>query len=392
MTKIVKMLNNKMISKTKIVSLFNFNDPLVFETGDKLSPVQVAYQTYGTLNSDGTNAILVNHALTGNAHAAGTSDEIETDINSNPDLLKKYSKIQKGKKGWWDDLIGEGKLFDTNKYFVISSNILGSCYGTTGPVSIKNMFNRKYGLDFPTVTVLDMVKVQKKLLEHLNVNKLVTAVGGSLGGMQVLEWAIMYPEMLQSIIPIATSAQHSPWAISINQAARQAIENDCKWKNGNYKEQPEDGFSLARKIAMISYRSIDSFEDKFSRSRKTNDKSLDKENIFQIESWLNHHGDKINERFDANTYLYLSHAMDLHDVALDRDKLDKVLGGIKTPTLTIGISSDMLYPSEEQKRISELIPNSTYEEIDSIHGHDAFLIEFEQIEKIIKGFFENNEL
>jgi len=390
MTIIYKQMN-EMNAKTKIVSLFNFNDPLKFETGDELSPVQVAYQTYGELKSDGTNAILINHALTGNAHAAGTLSEIESDINSNPDLLKKYSKIQKGKTGWWDELIGDGKLFDTNKYYIISSNILGSCYGTTGPVSIKNMFNRKYGLDFPTVTVRDMVKVQKKLLEHLGVKKLITAVGGSLGGMQVLEWAIMYPEMLDSIIPIATSAQHSPWAISINQAARQAIQNDPDWNNGNYKEQPLDGFSLARKIAMISYRSKDSFEDKFSRERKLKDKNLDKENIFEIESWLNYHGLKINERFDANTYLYLSHAMDLHDVALNRGKLEEVLGSIKIPTLSIGVSSDILYPSEEQKKISELIPNSTYAEIDSIHGHDAFLIEFSQMEKIIGEFLIKNK-
>ncbi len=381
-----------MKTRTKIVSLFNFNDPLKLEIGSELSPVQVAYQTYGTLNSDGTNAIIVNHALTGNAHAAGTIADNETDNNSNPDLLKKYSELQKDKVGWWDGLIGEGKLLDTNKYFIISSNILGSCYGTTGPVSIKNMFNRKFGMGFPTITVRDMVKVQRKLIEHLGVKKLKTAIGGSLGGMQVLEWAIMYPEMLESIIPIATSAQHSPWAVSMNQAARQAIENDSDWNNGNYKEQPLKGFSLARKIAMISYRSLESFEDKFSRERQLDDKKLDNRNIFQIESWLNHHGEKIIERFDANTYLYLSHAMDLHDVAFNRGSLKESLGSIKVPALTIGIDSDILYPATEQKRIANLIPNSTYAEIESIHGHDAFLIEFEQMEKIISKFFKENNL
>lgn len=382
-----------MIAKTKIVSLFNFNDPLTFETGEELSPVQVAYQTYGTLNKGGTNAILINHALTGNAHAAGILDEVETDSNSNPDLLKKYSETQQGKVGWWNDLIGDEKLFDTSKYFVISSNILGSCYGTSGPVSIKNMFNRKYGTDFPTVTVRDMVKVQKKLLEHLGVNKLITAVGGSLGGMQVLEWAVMYPEMLSSIIPIATSTQHSPWAIALNQTARQAITNDPIWNAGNYKEQPTNGFALARKIAMISYRTAESFEDKFSRERKDNNgDALDKENIFQIESYLNHHGEKINERFDANTYLSLSYAMDLHDVALSRGTLREVLGKIEIPTLAVGINTDMLYPANEQKRIAELIPNATYGEIESIHGHDAFLIEFKQMEKIIGAFFKKNDL
>lgn len=382
-----------MIVKTQIVTLFNFNDPLKFETGDILSPIQVAYQTYGKLNDSGTNAILVCHALTGNAHASGFLQDDESDLNSNPDLLNKYSQINKGNPGWWNDLIGENKLLDTNKYFVISSNILGSCYGTTGPVSIKNMFNRKFGMDFPTVTVRDMVKVQRKLLEHLGVNKLKTAIGGSLGGMQVLEWAIMFPEMLESIIPIATSAQHSPWAIALNQASRQAIQNDPEWHKGKYKEQPKAGLSLARKIAMISYRSNESFEVKFSRQRKDkNINKLDKENIFQIESYLNHHGVKINERFDANTYLYLSNAMDLHDVTLNRGNIEEVLGSIKIPTLSIGISSDILYPPKEQKQIANLIPNSTYAEIHSIHGHDAFLIEFEQIENIVSNFFSKNQI
>ena len=379
--------------KTEIVKLFDKSKRFELESGNHLSSVQVAYQTYGTLNSDGTNAILMCHALTGNAHAAGVLDEEEFDINSNPDLLNKYSSINKGKPGWWDNLIGDDKLFDTKKYFVISSNILGSCYGTTGPVSIKNIFNRNFGMDFPAVTVRDMVRLQKELIDHLNVKKLVTVVGGSLGGMQVLEWAIMYPEFLNSIIPIATSAQHSPWAISLNETSRHAIKNDPKWMSGNYKSQPYNGLALARKIAMISYRSMESFEQKFSRERKDESSSkLDSENIFQIESYLNHHGDKINQRFDANTYIYLSHAMDLHDVALNRGSLEEVMGNISVPALSVGISSDILYPPDEQKRISSLIPNAEYSEIDSIHGHDGFLIEFDQMTSILGEFLSKNKL
>ncbi|VAX28710.1 Homoserine O-acetyltransferase [hydrothermal vent metagenome] len=379
--------------KTEIVTLFDKTKPFQLESGSELSPVQVAYQTYGKLNSEGTNAILICHALTGNAHAAGILAEEEYDIRSNPDLLNKYSILNKGKPGWWDELIGEGKLFDTNKYFIISSNILGSCYGTTGPVSIKNIFNRSYGMNFPTVTVRDMVKLQKTLIDHLNVKKLATVAGGSLGGMQVLEWAIMYPEIVNSIIPIATSAQHSPWAISLNEASRRAIKNDPKWMNGNYKTQPHDGLALARKIAMISYRSMESFEQKFSRERKDENSSrLDTENIFQIESYLNHHGDKLNQRFDANTYIYLSHAMDLHDVALNRGSLEEILGSINAPTLSLGISSDILYPPDEQKKIASLIPNAEYAELNSIHGHDGFLIEFDQMTEIIGKFLSEHNL
>ncbi|MEN8193595.1 MAG: homoserine O-acetyltransferase [Bacteroidota bacterium] len=379
--------------KTEIVSLFDKDNPFEFESGSKLSPVQIAYQTYGTLNSEGTNAVLICHALTGNAHAAGLLLDEESDNKSNPDLMSKYSTLHKGKPGWWDDIIGEGKLFDTNKYFVISSNILGSCYGTTGPVSIKNIFNRSFGMDFPTVTVRDIVKLQKALVDHLNVKKLATVVGGSLGGMQVLEWAIMYPELVASIIPIATAAQHSPWAISLNEASRRAIKNDPKWMNGNYKSQPYDGLALARKIAMISYRSMESFEHKFSRERKDkNSSKLDTSNIFQIESYLNHHGDKLNQRFDANTYMYLSYTMDLHDVALDRGSIQEVLGNIIIPSLSIGISSDILYPPDEQKQIASLVPNAEYAEINSIHGHDGFLIEFEQITDIISEFLSKHNL
>ncbi|MBU1100152.1 MAG: homoserine O-acetyltransferase [Bacteroidetes bacterium] len=374
--------------QTSFVELFNEALPLTLESGETLNHVKVAYQTYGTLNADGTNAILICHALTGNAHAAGFLAGSEYDFHARPDCLNQYSVMSKDQPGWWDPLIGEGKVFDTNEYFVISSNILGSCYGTTGPTTVSFETTKKYGRSFPVITVRDMVRVQKKLVDHLDVRKLASVAGGSLGGMQVLEWALLYPELVESIIPIATAAKHSPWAIGLNQAARNSIKNDPAWNGGDYVKQPFEGFSLARKIAMISYRSYPSFNKKFGRERAEEEGYFKENNLFSIESYLNHQGDKLTKRFDANSYLTVSKAMDLHDVSRDRGSLEKSLGSIKCPSLNIGISSDALYPAEEQKEIASLIPNSEYAEIDSIHGHDAFLIEFEQLIKMIGDFLE----
>jgi homoserine O-acetyltransferase len=351
----------------------------------ELESVTVAYQAYGELNYDKNNVIIVNHALTGNAHAAGIIHENEIINSKSNKRLQAYNEMFEGKEGWWDPLIGPDKALDTNEYFVICSNILGSCYGTTGPVSLNEKTNSNYGINFPEVTVRDMVKVQKALIDKLEITKIKLAVGGSLGGMQVLEWAIMYPEFLKKIIPIATSAGHSAWAIGLNEASRNAIINDPEWNNGNYKNQPEKGIGLARKIAMISYRSYDSFNEKFGREIKSLNNS---ENIFEIESYLNYQGEKLTKRFDANTYLYLSKAMDLHDVGKGRGGIAKALSQIKAQTKCIGINSDILYPVAEQKQIMRQIPNSDYAEIDSIHGHDSFLIEFDQLDKIIREFLD----
>ncbi|MGE5411732.1 MAG: homoserine O-acetyltransferase family protein, partial [Clostridiales bacterium] len=225
-----------------------------------------------------------------------------------------------------------------------------------------------------------------ELVKHLGVSNLVSVAGGSLGGMQVLEWAVMYPEIVQSIIPIAAPAKHSAWAIGLNEASRRAIKNDPLWNNGDYFEQPNNGLELARMIAMITYRSDISFKDKFKRERLDNDSRYYKtDNIFQVQNYLNYQGQKLAGRFDANSYITLSNAMDLHDISYDRGNIKDILSSIKARTLTIGISTDVLYPASEQKEIASYIPGSKYFEIESIYGHDAFLIEFKQLESAIKG-------
>lgn len=368
-------VDQKDIVQTKFVTLFDESNPLFMDVGEYLSPVTVAYETYGELNAEGTNAILVCHALTGSAHAAGYSSNDPTSV------------------GWWNTFIGEGKPLDTTKYFVICSNFLGSCYGTTGSNSVNPHTEKPYGLLFPQMTVRDMVRVQKSLIVYLGVKKLKTVIGGSLGGMQVLEWPLLFPELVESVIPIATSARHSAWSIGLNDIARQAIMNDPDWRNGNYYEygQPHKGLSLARQIAMVSYRSEKEFEQRFGRERQKKNGipatyHFEPNNLFQVESYLRYQGKKLVDRFDANTYIYISKAMDLHDITIGRGTLDEVLRSISIPTLNVGIDSDILYPVREQKEIAQRIPHSTYREINSPYGHDAFLIEFEQMAKHVRAF------
>lgn len=373
-------------SETKFAEFFSEINPFVLDNGEKIGKVRVAFQTYGELNSEGTNAILICHALTGNSHAAGILINEESDRNSKPDLLKKYSQMYKGKSGWWDPLIGPGKVFDTTKYFVICPNILGSCYGTTGPVSINQESNKPFQADFPGITVRDIVKLQKILIDYLGISKIKTVTGGSLGGMQALEWGVMYPDLVESIIPIGTSAKHSAWAIGLGEAGRLAIKNDPDWQKGFYMKQPERGLSLARQIAMISYRSFASFEKKFGREKE---KNMD---MFQVVNYLDYQGKKLVKRFDANTYLLLTDTMDRHDISLNRDSVENVLREIKPKTLAIGISSDILYPTVEQKFLVDQIPNAKYAEIKSDFGHDAFLIEYDQLNKIIGEFLRSVNL
>jgi homoserine O-acetyltransferase len=360
---------------TKITTL---NEKFVFQSGKEIPSVDIAYETYGTLNAEGTNAILICHALTGDAHASDYNFDIKGIQH------KSSSNI-----GWWDGVIGEGKAFDPTRYFIVCSNFIGSCYGTSGPISANPATGEKYGLNFPQMTVRDMVNLQYKLLTKLGIKKLKTISGGSLGGMQALEWALMFPDFVESIIPIATSAKHSAWAIGLNEVCRKAIMDDPDWKNGNYTEQPRNGLSTARMLAMISYRSNPSFAQKFGREIAKENSSLKDKPLFQIESYLRYQGDKLVNRFDANTYLYIANAMDLHDVTKNRSSLQETLGSIKTKTLCIGIDTDVLYPADEQKEIAALIPGAEYFEISSPHGHDAFLIEFDQMNPVISKFINS---
>ncbi len=362
---------SKVVVKTQRVRLHTEAEPLHFEVGAELGPIDVAFETYGELNGD--NCILVCHALTGSAHAAF--------YNTDEDKIP----------GWWDGIIGPGKALDTDRYFVVCANILGGCYGTTGPATINPRTMKEYGTSFPVTTIRDMVRIQKKLLDWLGVEKVQLVLGGSMGGMQAIEWAVMYPETIARAALIATGAGHTSWGIGLNEVARQAIFNDPAYRNGDYypSGQPSHGLSLARMIAMISYRSPESFALRFQRDRMRGDGGqsfFDLKNIFQIESYLHYQGIKLVERFDANTYVYITYAMDLHDVARDRGRLEDVLGGISSKVLCVGITSDILYPAVEQRGLAELIPHARYAEIQSIHGHDAFLIEFEQLNLILKNF------
>lgn len=368
---LLQELDQQELVCTKCIELFNDQNPLVLESSAKLAPVHVAYETYGSLNAGGTNAILICHALTANAHAAG-----------------KHSQFDKT-PGWWDSLIGPGRAFDTDRYFVVCPNILGSCYGTTGPTSLNPSTGELYRLEFPQFTVRDIVKVQKQLLDFLGIQRLAAISGSSLGGMQVLEWPLMYPEFCSTIIPISTAARQSAWCIALNTAARTAITGDPAWNDGAYERQPAHGLALARMIGMISYRSAAEFEMRFGRDRLKPDESIfDPANPYQMETYLQYQGEKLVSRFDANTYLYLSRAMDLHDVTRGRGCLEKVLQQISCPVCCIGFSTDVRYPVNDQQEIVNHIPNAQLHILESIHGHDAFLIEFEAMTKVIRSFIQ----
>lgn len=364
---------------------FEVKETLNLESGKILPEYTVAYETYGELNETKDNALLVLHALTGDAHAAGKNSETDT------------------KFGWWNEMIGPDKAFDTNKYFVISSNILGGCSGTTGPCSINPETNTPYGLDFPVITIEDTIKIQKKLLDFLGAKKVIVA-GGSMGGMQALEWGVNYPEMVVACIVIASTSKLSAQSIAFNAIGRNAILSDPNFNNGNYygaQKQPERGLAIARMVGHVTYLCEDAMQNKFARRFQDKDKPNFDFNVdFQVESYLEHQGQVFVDRFDANSYLYITKAVDLYDTAQKHGSLEEAFKKTNAKFLVMSFTSDWLFPTAQSKEIVNALIKAqkdvSFCEIESPCGHDAFLLEFETQTKIVKSFLSklkaNNNL
>ncbi len=352
---------------------FNF-DGITLESGERLESVTLAYETYGSLNENKTNAVLILHALSGDAHAAGLD-------------------IERENRGWWASMIGPGRAFDTDKYFVICSNVIGGCKGSTGPSSINPATGRQYALDFPLVTINDMVDAQKLLIDHLGIDKLLTVVGGSMGGMQALSWLVRYPGRIRSAIPIATAIKHGPQQIAFNEVGRQAIMADTHWNSGNYYggPLPAKGLAVARMVGHITYMSDLSMEEKFGRQKKNGGEPFKFTADYEVEGYLRYRGDSFVKRFDANSYLYITKAMDNFD-ATELRPLQDSLQGLKTKVLVIAFKSDWLYPAFQSKEIVKACKRSgietTYCEVDSTYGHDAFLLEIDEETHLISHFLK----
>jgi len=356
---------------------FTFAHPpyeLVLDSGEKLGPVTLAYETYGAFNEQKSNAVLLLHALSGDAHVAGLS---------------------KGDKapGWWDNLIGPGKGIDTDKYFVICSNVLGGCRGSTGPSSTNPKTGKPYGADFPLITIGDMAQVQTRLIDHLGIEKLLAVVGGSMGGMQVLQWMVTYPDRIQAAIPIATTMKHTPQQIAFNEVGRQAVMADPNWRNGNYygSAVPAKGLAVARMIGHITYMSDASMAEKFGRRTKSEKEPFKFSADFEVEGYLRYRGDNFVKRFDANSYLYITKALDLFNI-LNGHRLSDVFKGLKAKVFVVAFKSDWLYPAYQAQEIVRACKlagvDASYCEISSTYGHDAFLLETEQETQLIRDFLK----
>lgn len=361
---------NQTLSKSAEQKQLTFADPpdeLLLESGEKLGPITLAYETYGRLDDQKKNAILVLHALTGDAHAAGPN-------------------------GWWESFIGPGKGLDTNKYFVICSNVIGGCRGSTGPSSINPKTGEPYGTDFPIITIGDMVNAQKHLIDYLGIEQLVAVIGGSMGGMQVLQWSVTYPEKIRSAIPIATAMKHTPQQIAFNEVGRQAIMADSDWRSGHYYGAaiPAKGLAVARMIGHITYMSDASMAEKFGRRIRKDKEQFKFGADFEVEGYLHYRGDNFVKRFDANSYLYITKAVDNFNILNGNKNIANIFKVLKAKVLVISFKSDWLYPPHQSQEIVKACKlagiDTTYCEINSSYGHDAFLLETEQETQLIKSF------
>jgi len=362
--------------------LFTFAEPpdeMVLESGARFGPLTLAYETCGTLNEEKSNVILILHALTGDSHVAG------------------YYTPDDEKPGWWDNMVGPGKGIDTDKYFVVCSNIIGSCMGSTGPCTINPKTVLPYGLDFPVVTIGDMVEAQKALIDHLGIKKLLAVMGGSIGGMQVLEWCARYPEMVVSAIPLASTTKHSALSIAFNEVARQSIMADPNWNNGEYYfgPKPDMGLAVARMIGHITYLSDESMRHKFGRRlQDKSDFSFNFDADFQVESYLRYQGKKFVERFDANSFLYITKAADYYDLEKQHgdDSEVKAFSKMAAAFLVVSFTSDWLYPTYQSRAMVKAMKKNgldvSFCEIEAEWGHDAFLLPNERLTAVIRGFLE----
>jgi homoserine O-acetyltransferase len=364
--------------RDSLLAHFGIDQPLKLDAGVALSPFQIAYRTYGTLNAERSNAVLVCHALTGDQHVVGVHPVTK-------------------KNGWWETLVGPGKPVDTDRYFVICSNVVGGCMGTTGPASINPMTGKPWGLDFPVITIRDMVRAQAMLLDHLGIDTLFAVVGGSMGGMQVLQWAESFPERVFSALPIACATRHSAQNIAFHEVGRQAIMADPEWRGGRYHLEgtnPRRGLAVARMGAHITYLSDAALHRKFGRKfqdRENPTFSFDAD--FEVESYLRYQGSSFVERFDANSYLYLTRAMDYFDLAADHNGvLANAFKGAPTRFCVVSFTSDWLFPTSESRAIVHALNASSarvsFAEIVTDKGHDAFLLDEPEMFDIVRGFLD----
>ena len=358
---------------------FAETEPFPLDSGASLGPVTLAYETYGRLNAARTNAILITHALSGSANAAGSH------------------AADGAKPGWWDDCIGPGKAFDTDTFFVVCSNVLGGCSGSTGPAHVDPATGRPYGMRFPVVTIGDMVRAQVRLIDHLGIEQLLCVAGGSMGGMQALEWAAHHPQRLKAAIPIATTAHHSPMLIALSEVGRQAIYADPAWNNGDYYDaalKPDAGLAVARMVGHITYLSEASMQQKFGRRLQDQVRyGYEFRSEFQVESYLKYKGDNFTRRFDANSYLYVTKAMDYFDLSAETGSVAAAFANsAHVRFLVLSFTSDWLYPSYHSKALVSALTAAgadvTYLDVQSSWGHDAFLLEVGTMTKLLRGFLD----